>query len=117
MVNFSATLGGSFGVVAWVGVYGNFWAACRYGTHGGGPRASVVRTGLSGHRGFLNGGRPKASVVGIVLGGHHGLCHGSGPKASEDGTALGGQHVSDKTGVRSPIKNTSVLIPKATEKF
>ena len=77
----------------------------------------MVRTSLSGHRGFLNGGRPKASVVGTVVGGHHGLCHGSGPKASVVGIALGSQHVSDKAGVRSPIKNTSILIPKATQKF
>ena len=112
-----ATPCSSFGVVVWVDVYGIFWAAFGYGIHGGGPRASVVRTGLSGHKGFLNGGKPKASVVGTALGGHNGLCHGSGPKASVAGTALGGQHVSDKAGVRSPIKNTSILIPKATEKF
>ena len=112
-----ATPCSSFGVVVWVDVYGIFWAAFGYGIHGGGPRASVVRTGLSGHKGFLNGGRPKASVVGTVLGGHHGLCHGYGPKASVAGIALGGQHVSNKAGVRSPIKNTSILILKATEKF
>ena len=110
-----ATPCSSFGVVVWVDVYGIFLAAFGYGIHGGGPKASVVKTSLSGHKGFLNGGRPKASVMGAVLG-YHGLCHGSGPEASVAGTALG-QHVSDKAGVRSPIKNTSILIPKATEKF